>query len=99
MSPTIVTGEQTGWTFDSSMRSSETEAQRRFTADSDIGSPDFRVSMYASTLTLWLILLLSYFCINVLLLVGWLMYKYSFTFIHSHLMINDCKIFNMHEME
>ena len=40
-----MTGEHTGWTFDSSIRSSETEAQRRFTADSDIGSPDFRVSM------------------------------------------------------
>jgi len=49
MSPTIVTGEQTGWTLDSSMRSSETEAQRRFTEFSEMHSPDFRVSMYSST--------------------------------------------------
>ena len=40
-----MTGDRTGWTLDSSMRSSETEAHSRFTAFSEMISPDLSDSM------------------------------------------------------
>lgn len=44
----MVTGERTGWTFDSSMRSSETDEHSLLTEFSEIISPAFSVEMYSS---------------------------------------------------